>query len=341
MSLTRRLEKRGFAITEVESPQSPEAQVESEYVDLVMVRVDVGPPSAKCFGVVGSDVGEFHEPELSACRRPHDGFHRGKTAPGKHEALDEVLVVLGAVEGDVVDDDRLHAISPSGSSRRATGGKELVVVAPVDGLEHLDRHELRVAAFEIAVVVGRRTRDGRPRRGHALAGELELRGGDRGGGDPTSIVRRSMDREAAPASTDLEQLVVGRRSRSRQSRSSLLRCAAASTMSGRSKSARASRSSSRRASPRRSRWRCRSARARCRSRCGSRTVQPAERIREPRLEPGRCDRARAVRAPLARARCAPDWWDRRTPTSRARRSRRDRRTAPCHLDHVRASWTRT
>ena len=103
-----------------------------------------------------------------------------------------------------------RAISPSVVQQRGAGAEEGVVLAPVDGLDHLDGDQLVEGAVEVPVVavehgdpVGQAVLD------HPLGGVPELGVRDGGGGDPAAVGRGGVDGEAAPSGADLDHVVVG------------------------------------------------------------------------------------------------------------------------------------
>ncbi len=79
-----------------------------------------------------------------------------------------------------------------------------------DRLDHLDRHQLVVPAVEVAVVVEEQ-RDALGETGvvDALARQRVLLARDRRRRHAAAVVSRGVQREAAPAGADLEQMIAG------------------------------------------------------------------------------------------------------------------------------------
>ena len=185
----------------------------------------------------------------------------------------------------------------------ALGEIGVEVLVP-DRLDHLDRHQLVVAAAQIAVVARRQRRCCRRARPDSRAreqGVLLLR--DRGGGDVAAVALRGVQREAAPAGADLEHVVAGLQVELAADAVELAPAALrASDMSGRVEDALTSTSSSGRETSERTRCRGRSAR-RCSCAAAAARVA-AERVQQlaQRRGQSRVDRLRASRA---RRGCGP------------------------------------
>ncbi|MNX87010.1 hypothetical protein D3C86_1189180 [compost metagenome] len=82
--------------------------------------------------------------------------------------------------------------------------------AVADRLDHLDGDQLVVLTGEIAVVLEQQ-RDLvlQPQRFNAFCGESVLLFGERGGGDFATVFLRGVQRHAAPAGADFQQVVRG------------------------------------------------------------------------------------------------------------------------------------
>ena len=92
----------------------------------------------------------------------------------------------------------------------AQGCEERVVLAPVDGFDHLDRDRFVEGASQVAVVAVEHADPVLEAGGPDPFGrELVLRRRDGGGGHEASVAFGRMQREAAPAGPDLEQPIAG------------------------------------------------------------------------------------------------------------------------------------
>ena len=79
-----------------------------------------------------------------------------------------------------------------------------------DGLDHLDRYQLVVLAAEVAVVLQQQgDLTLQAQLGNALFGIGELLARQGGGGDLAAMVAGGIDRHAAPAGADFQQMVAG------------------------------------------------------------------------------------------------------------------------------------
>ena len=95
----------------------------------------------------------------------------------------------------LLDGDGLQSHAATRTQEALTGGEELVVAAPIDGLHHLHRDQSVVGAGELAVV-------GPEHRHqvlevlllHQLLGVVALLGRDGGRGDPAPVTPGQMDR---------------------------------------------------------------------------------------------------------------------------------------------------
>ncbi len=203
--------ERRLAVAEVEVPHPHEALVEAHGVEGALVVVEVGPPAAQGLAVVQAVVVDGGDGEVGdPADRPDDGLHRGQAAAGEDERLDEVLRVLGPLVALGLDHDRLQGHQPVGAQEAPAVAEEGVVLAPVDGLDHLDGGELVVGAGEVAVVVVQHgDAVGQALAGDPLGGVGVLLGRDRGGGDPGAVVAGRVHGEAAPAGADLDDPLVG------------------------------------------------------------------------------------------------------------------------------------
>ncbi len=123
-----------------------------------------------------------------------DRLHRRQAPAGEDERLDEVLGVLGPLVALGLHHDRLQGHEAVGPQQPVAVPEERVVLAPVDGLDHLDGRQLVEGAGEVAVVVVQdRHPVGQALPRHPLGGVGVLLGRDRRGGD---VRRRSGGRRA-------------------------------------------------------------------------------------------------------------------------------------------------
>ena len=206
---------------------------------------------------------------------------------------------LGPFEAAIVDDDGLQDRQPVVGEQVGTRRQELVVVPPVDGLDHLDGDELVEPTPQVAPVVAQhRDTVGQAGLGHPL-GDIGRAGPPRWSWSSPGI-RSARLRGGRTRPSPTRSRPHGRRAAGQA-----WRRAGRSSPPGRrpawprgARTPRRSRSWSRRASARRSRWTGRSAPARC---AGRRLV---------RVPPG---------APARRARLLAVW---PRPSNRARRGPR-------------------
>ncbi len=78
-----------------------------------------------------------------------------------------------------------------------------------DRLDHLDRHELRVGALQVAVVLEQHRDPVLEARGaDPVGGEVVLLLGDGGGGHPAAVARGRVHGHRSPARADLQQVIV-------------------------------------------------------------------------------------------------------------------------------------
>ena len=145
--------ERSSAVREIQIPDAHEALVEAEASDLVSVTIDVRLPLAKRRGVVMTDPLHVDHLHLSGrLRRSRDGGDGWQATTREDERFDEVPVPLRSLIAAVGDDDRLERNPPAGANSIRERGEELVMVLPVDGLDHLDGHDLVKGALKVAVV---------------------------------------------------------------------------------------------------------------------------------------------------------------------------------------------
>jgi len=131
--------------------------------------------------------------------------------PAREDVLvDPGVGVPGGQVAAVRHRDRLQADRAARLEQPVAGGEEHRPVLLADGLEHLDRDDLRVAALDLAVVAEQHLDPIRQAcSGHPRAGQLGLGARDGRRRHPAAARGGGVDGEAAPAGADLEQ-VVGR-----------------------------------------------------------------------------------------------------------------------------------
>ena len=200
-----------LAVAEVEIPQAAKALVVAEVRQTLGGLEEALAPQREGRGVVGGDVLQVHLAQVGHARQlARDHLQRGQAAAGEDVGVDEALARLLDLVGAVVDHDRLQqhrAVVAQQLRAAAEVGRE---VLPADGLDHLDRDELVVAALEVAVVLEQdRHAILQPARAHALGREGVLFAGDRRGRHPAAVVLGRVDGKPAPAGADLQHVVGG------------------------------------------------------------------------------------------------------------------------------------
>ena len=312
------LQERSLAVCEVKSPQPTEFERRPKSPDFGFVRVQVLRPTSQCLRVVGPDVFEVEDPQIcGAGQRRADRCHRGYASPRKDHPPDEVLVSFGALEASIVDHNCLKNGEPMIREQTRACLQELVVMPPVDRLDHLDGNQFVESSSQIAPVV---TQDGdaigKTRFGHLLRGVVALGVGDGCRGHATAIVRGCMNSQRAPSGTDLDEVVVGLQAELSCTTGRSWTIAHRAAKDQVARRARRNRSSSRRASARRIRWTGRSEPAHCAGQRLARVrgASPADRATVPRGGRGRPRRnAYALSGETVPV---PGWSSRRRPTTR-------------------------
>ena len=100
---------------------------------------------------------------------------------------------------------------PPGFKSAPTFAKYVPEIPGADRLDHLDGHELVVAALQIAVVVQEHgDAIAEPRRRYTPKGERMLFPRDGGRGDMTAEAARGMQGKAAPSGADLDHRIARR-----------------------------------------------------------------------------------------------------------------------------------
>ena len=227
---------------------------------------------------------------VARVQRRVDGAHRGDAAPGEHHAANEVLVSLRSFETAIVDDDGLQDRQPVVGEQVGACRHELVVVTPIDGLDHLDGDQLVEPTPQVTPVVAQhRHTIGQTGFGYPLGHEGPLGLGDGGGGHPASVALGCVQGESTPTRPDLDHTVVGPQVKLGAEPVDLGLLGFTQSGTRGARTPRRSRSWSRRASARRNRWTGRSAPARCGGRRLYRVPSGAPARRAPcwRCGPGR------------------------------------------------------
>ena len=103
---------------------------------------------------------------------------------------------------------------PPGRRARSQASKNVVEVLGADGLEHLDRDDRVVRAADVAVVAQLDVDEVvQPGRADALAGQVVLLARDRDRRHPAAELAGRVQREAAPARADLEDVLAAGQAR--------------------------------------------------------------------------------------------------------------------------------
>jgi hypothetical protein len=139
-----------------------------------------------------------------------DHLEPGQASAGEDAGVDGRPRCLLDLVGAVVDRDRLQQHRAVGSQQLRALGEEDAEVPPSDRLDHLDRHELVVAATQLAVVLHQH-RDPVAYSGAAdlLDGVIVLFARDRSRGHVAAAGRAGMKRERTPARSGLEHAIAG------------------------------------------------------------------------------------------------------------------------------------
>ena len=142
--------------------------------------------------------------------RVHQGRDRGHEATREHVALDEVDGVQGVFIHLVLDGYRLQqhqsVVLGQGAEYAEVAFQELMA----HGLDHFDGHDLVEAAAQFPVVLlEQRDPLGKPGVCHGGAGVLVLLVRDRRRRHLHAVVAGRVDRQAAPAGADFQQVLAG------------------------------------------------------------------------------------------------------------------------------------
>ncbi len=142
--------------------------------------------------------------------RALDRAERGQAAAGEDQRVGEAAGALLGLVGAVVDRDRLQEHQAVGRQQRRAALEEGVEVLPPDRLDHLDRHQPVVAAGELPVVGAERPGSApRGRRRGSVPPRTRAAPRDGGRRHAAAVARGRVERQAAPAGPDLEQVPVG------------------------------------------------------------------------------------------------------------------------------------
>ena len=168
-------------------------------------------PQAQGASVVQAEV--FHVQQVHVGVAADDLQHvlyTGQRATREDVALDKVDAAFGLLKALFTNGDGLQQHQAVGLEQLGTlfeiGGQETMA----HRFNHFDRHQLVVLTGEVAVIA--------QQHGHlilqaqrldTLGGVGELLLGQGRGGDPTTIMLRRIQRHAAPAGTDFQQMVAG------------------------------------------------------------------------------------------------------------------------------------
>ena len=158
---------------------------------------------------MGTDVQKTHQSHVAGTGdRIEHGSDRGYGAARKNVPLNEIhrtprLFVALVCNGDRLQQHQAVVIE------QAPALAEIVVVELVtDGLDHFDRHQLVVAAGEVAIIL---QQHGDPVRQSrlldALPGKVELLTGYGGARHATAVMPCGMHRHATPAGADFQQVI--------------------------------------------------------------------------------------------------------------------------------------
>ena len=138
-----------------------------------------------------------------------DGYARDESA-GKDVLLDEVDAMQGLSIALVAYRDGLQRHQAIRLQKPCTGTEVVGQESMSDGFDHLHGDELVELPDEIAVVaeldLDAVLESVLPDQGHRVG---VLRGRQGRGGDPTAVALGRVDGEAAPASADLQQMILG------------------------------------------------------------------------------------------------------------------------------------
>ncbi|MNZ41380.1 hypothetical protein D3C78_589280 [compost metagenome] len=168
-------------------------------------------PVAQGARVVGAEVLEVQQVHVAvAADGGQHRLDRRQRAAGEDVALDEVDAVARLAVALVADGDGLQQHQPVRLEQLRALAEVLGQVAVADRLDHLDRHQLVELAVELAIVLEQQG-DAifQAHLGDALRGVGVLLARQGGGGHPAAVVAGRVQRHAAPAGADLQQVVGG------------------------------------------------------------------------------------------------------------------------------------
>ena len=196
---------------QVEGPEPAEALVVAARAEPVPGAEKALAPGGEGERIVGCDV---LRPDLAhlgvAGEAGGDLRLRGEAAAGEDVGVGEAARPLLDLVEAVVDRDRLQQHQPVRAEQLVAAAEELVEVPPADGLDHLDRDEAVVAAAQVAVVLEQHGDPVlEPGFGDPALASSSCSRGDRRRRHPAAVLAGRVDRQAAPARADLQQVVAG------------------------------------------------------------------------------------------------------------------------------------
>ena len=209
MVAKRAFRERRFTERQVKQPGPHERCVEAEGIDAVERSQKAGAPGAQGWRVALADVIGARDRE-GRRQRGADRGERGDARAGEDVGLHPIDALAIRLEAIVGHRDRLQRHGAARCERARARGEVRGHELEADGLEHLDRDHLGEPSGDVAVVAILDVDAVREARGgDACGGELVLLARHRDRGDATTARRCGVDRHAAPAAPDLEQMIAG------------------------------------------------------------------------------------------------------------------------------------
>ena len=201
----------GLAVFKIVIPSANEGFVEAKFGELFGGGVEALMPVAEGFDVVDSEVFEVVEEHVGGLGEDIiDAADAHEEGAGEDHFLNPIDALGEALVSIIGDSDHLDGEEAFGFQDLVALGEEGFVELVADGFDHFDGDDFIEGALDVAVVLDADLElvfeagvlD-------ALAGVCGLCFGDGDAGDLTAVVCGGVAAEAAPATADFEDVVVG------------------------------------------------------------------------------------------------------------------------------------